>query len=49
MKPFDISIPNAYAYWIICPKADVNRPKVRLFRYWLLAEAAALGPHTKTQ
>ena len=39
VKPFDISIPSAYAYWIICPKADVNRPKVRLFRDWLLAEA----------
>lgn len=49
VKPFDISIPSAYAYWIICPKADVKRPKVRLFRDWLLAEAAALGPHTKTQ
>lgn len=43
VKPFDISIPSAYAYWIICPKADVNRPKVRLFREWLLAEAEALG------
>jgi len=42
VKPFDISIPGAYAYWIVCPKADVNRSKVRLFRDWLLAEAAAL-------
>jgi len=42
VKPFDISIPSAYAYWIVCPKADVNRTKVRLFRDWLLAEAGAL-------
>ena len=42
VKPFDISIPGAYAYWIVCPKADVNRRKVRLFRDWLLAEAGAL-------
>jgi len=44
VKPFDISIPNAYAYWIVCPKVDVNRAKVRLFRDWLLAEAEALKP-----
>lgn len=43
VKPFDISIPSAYAYWIVCPKADVKRPKVCLFRDWLLAEAKALG------
>ena len=43
VKPFDISIPSAYAYWIVCPKADVNRPKVRLFREWLLAEVEAIG------
>lgn len=44
VKPFDISIPSAYAYWIICSKADVKRPKVRLFRDWLLAQVQALGP-----
>ena len=49
VKPFDISIPSDYAYWIICPKADINRPKVRLFRDWLLAEAAALGPQDTPQ
>ncbi len=41
IKPFDISFPNAYAYWVVCPKADVNRPKVRAFRSWLLDEAEA--------
>lgn len=41
VKPFDISIASAYAYWIICPKADANRLKVKLFRDWLLAEAGA--------
>lgn len=47
VKPFDISIPSAYAYWIVCPKADVNRSKVRLFRDWLLSEAGALGRNEK--
>ncbi|MCK5576344.1 MAG: transcriptional regulator GcvA [Sphingomonadales bacterium] len=47
VKPFDISIPGAYAYWIVCPKADVNRRKVRLFRDWLLSEARAMDRSEK--
>lgn len=50
VKPFDISISSAYAYWIVCPKADVNRSKVRLFRDWLLFEAGAMErSENKTQ
>jgi LysR family glycine cleavage system transcriptional activator len=33
-------MPAAYAYWIVCPKATANLPKIVAFSDWLLAEAA---------
>ncbi len=40
VRPFDISLNVAFAYWIICPPAIANLPKIVTFRNWLLAEAA---------
>lgn len=40
VKPFDFSIPSDFAYWIVCPKQRADRPKIRAFSDWLLAEAA---------
>jgi LysR family transcriptional regulator, glycine cleavage system transcriptional activator len=39
VKPFDISLPAEYAYYIVCPTATASRPKIRAFRNWLLEEA----------
>lgn len=43
IKPFDIALPAEYAYYFVCPTAYLNRPKVKAFRKWMLAEAAAPG------
>jgi LysR family glycine cleavage system transcriptional activator len=40
VKPIDISLRMANTYWIVCPKASSNAPKIATFRKWLLAEAA---------
>ena len=40
VRPFDLSLPVSYAYWIVCPKATAKLPKIVIFRDWLLAEAA---------
>ena len=32
--------PPAFAYWIVCPKANAKLPKINAFTEWLLAEAA---------
>ena len=39
VRPFPASIPLSKTYWIICPKATSNVPKIVTFRSWLLAEA----------
>lgn len=41
VKPFDISLPADYAYYVVCPVEAAERPKIVAFREWLLAEAAA--------
>lgn len=40
VRPFRLALPVSYAYWIVCPKATAELPKVTTFREWLIAEAA---------
>jgi LysR family glycine cleavage system transcriptional activator len=40
IRPFDLALAVPYAYWIVCPKATADLPKIVTFRNWLLAEAA---------
>lgn len=40
VKPFDVSLPVNYAYYVVCPEPNLSRPKVKAFREWLFAEVA---------
>jgi LysR family glycine cleavage system transcriptional activator len=40
VRPFPLALRVPYAYWIVCPKATADLPKIATFRDWLLAEAA---------
>ena len=39
VKPFALTLPSAAAYYIVCPPRHLERPKVKAFYDWLLAEA----------
>lgn len=39
VKPFEISLPADYAYYVVCPVEAADRPKIVAFREWLLDEA----------
>jgi LysR family glycine cleavage system transcriptional activator len=39
LRPIDVSLRMANTYWIVCPKAASNVPKIATFRKWVLAEA----------
>ena len=41
VKPFPVNAPVGFAYYVVCPKAKLNLPKVALFRDWVRDEAAA--------
>ena len=40
VRPFAEALRLSKTYWIVCPKATSNVPKIVTFRDWLLAEAA---------
>ena len=42
VKPFDVTMPTEYAYYMVCPHENLDRPKVKAFRQWLIHEARAL-------
>jgi LysR family glycine cleavage system transcriptional activator len=44
VRPFDVSLPHQYSYYVVCPEAHADRPKIKAFRDWLLAEVAAENP-----
>ena len=39
VRPFEINVPAEYAYYVVCPEATADQPKVAAFRDWLLKEA----------
>ena len=39
VKPFALTIPVDYAYYIVCPETAAERPKVAAFRKWIMEEA----------
>ncbi len=39
VKPFDISLPATVAYYVVCPAATAEYPKIAAFRDWVIAEA----------
>ncbi len=42
VKPFNLSLPTNYAYYMVCPHASLDRPKVKAFGEWILEEAQAV-------
>jgi LysR family glycine cleavage system transcriptional activator len=39
VKPFDTAMPAEYAYYLVCLESHLNRPKIKAFRQWMLAES----------
>ena len=40
VRPFNVSMPHDLAYYLVCPEASAERPRIAAVRTWLLAEAA---------
>ena len=43
VQPFDLTLPSDYAHYVVYPPGALKQPKVKAFRDFLLAEAAAEG------
>lgn len=40
VRPFDLTIPFRFAYYVVCPEAVADWPKIVAFRDWILEEAS---------
>jgi LysR family transcriptional regulator, glycine cleavage system transcriptional activator len=40
VRPFTLTMPAPFAYWIVCPKVNAKLPKIVDFTKWLLEQAA---------
>ena len=43
VRPFDLSLPGTFAYYVVTPASVVARPKVAAFFDWILGEAGRNG------
>ena len=43
VKPFDIELQSTYSQWILTLPEKADRPDIRRFRTWLIAQADAEG------
>jgi LysR family transcriptional regulator, glycine cleavage system transcriptional activator len=39
VRPFELSLPASFSYYVVCPSRVLKRPSVKAFRDWLIAEA----------
>jgi DNA-binding transcriptional LysR family regulator len=39
VRPFELSLPAGFAYYVVHPQRALQRPSVKVFRDWLMAEA----------
>lgn len=44
VRPFDLSLPAGFAYYVVCPPRALTRPAVKAFRDWLIDEAGQGRP-----
>ena len=42
IQPFDLVCDDGTAYWLVCPEARRNAPKIRTFRNWIMNETSEL-------
>jgi LysR family transcriptional regulator, glycine cleavage system transcriptional activator len=43
VQPFPLTLRQEFSYWVVCPEATADKPKIAEFRNWLLEEAKADG------
>ena len=43
IKPFEISLPVEFAYYVVYPEQHLSRPKVKAFHDWLFCEVGGEG------
>lgn len=40
VAPFPLTLPTGYAHYVVCPPVAADRPKIKVFREWVIEEMA---------
>lgn len=49
VKPFDLSFPGGFAYYVVCSETTADQPKIAAFREWVIAEARGVPATQRNQ
>jgi LysR family glycine cleavage system transcriptional activator len=41
VKPFELTVPSKFGYYVVCSRDGVADPSIAAFRNWIIAEGAA--------
>lgn len=44
VRLLDLAWPQEFSYWLVCPRASAEQPKIAAFRDWLLGEGQITAP-----
>jgi LysR family transcriptional regulator, glycine cleavage system transcriptional activator len=47
VRALDVAWPQEFAYWLVCPRATADQPKVVAFRDWLIAEGRRVSTNAR--
>ena len=47
VRVLDVAWPQEFAYWLVCPRATADQPKIVAFRDWLMAEGRRVSSNAR--
>ena len=47
VRVLDVAWPQEFSYWLVCPRATADQPKIVAFRDWLLAEGRRVSANAR--
>jgi LysR family glycine cleavage system transcriptional activator len=47
VRALDVAWPQEFAYWLVCPRATADQPKIVAFRDWLMAEGRRVSSNAR--
>jgi LysR family transcriptional regulator, glycine cleavage system transcriptional activator len=47
VRVLDVAWPQEFAYWLVCPRATADQPKIVAFRDWLMAEGRRVSTNAR--
>jgi LysR family glycine cleavage system transcriptional activator len=47
VRALNVAWPQEFSYWLVCPRATAEQPKIAAFREWLVAEGSGVNANAR--